>query len=254
MIFKTGIGASPGVAIAQVVTLDTEEYVIPERHVPVDHKQGEIERLEKALKFSKEEIRQLKKASIKQIGKETAGIFDFHIGLLEDKSLLKKFKDSIKQGNVTAEYAVATVLREYTREYQEMPEFFAERSKDIVDIEKRLLRNLTGQKRQSLAHLTSDVIVIAHDMTPSQTAGIDRTHVLGIATDLGGATSHTAIVARALGIPAVVGLEDVTSAIKGVETVIIDGTHGTVVRKTLFTVLMFFRICPRSRLTDRTLT
>ena len=229
MIVKMGIGASPGVAIAHAVTFDNEEFVIKKRDIPLDRKQGELDRLDKAISVSKGEIRKLKKSSVKQIGLQAAGIFDFHISVLGDTSLLKEFRDTILKGNVTAEYAVATVLRNYIKDYQEMPEFFAERSRDIVDIERRLLRNLTGQKRQSLSHLASDVIIVAHDLTPSQTLAIDRKHVKGIAMDQGGATSHTAIVAQALGIPAVVGLEDISSIIMGVETVIIDGTQGTVV-------------------------
>ncbi|MBN1555437.1 MAG: phosphoenolpyruvate--protein phosphotransferase [Phycisphaerae bacterium] len=229
MIQKKGIGVSPGVAISQVVVIDNEDFDIPERHVPVDHAQNELDRLDQAISFSKQEILDLQKRTVERIGKEAASIFDFHLGLLDDKVLYKKFKDTIHSGHVTAEYAVATVLRAYAREFLAMPQYLAERVKDVYDIEKKLLRNLTGQSRQSLAHLTRDVIVIAHDMTPSQTAGMDREHIKGIATDAGGATSHTAIIARALGIPAVVGLEDITTLATGGDTVIIDGVHGTVI-------------------------
>lgn len=229
MIQKKGIGVSPGVAISRAVVVDNEEFDIPERHVPVDHAQNELDRLDQAIRYSRQEILDLQKRTVERIGKEAASIFDFHLGLLDDKVLYRKFQDTIQSGHVTAEYAVATVLRAYAREFLSMPQYLAERVKDVYDIEKKLLRNLTGQSRQSLAHLTRDVIVIAHDMTPSQTAGMDREHVKGIATDAGGATSHTAIIARALGIPAVVGLEDITSHAAGGDTVIIDGSHGTVI-------------------------
>ena len=229
MIHKKGIGVSPGVAIAQVVVIDNEDFEIPERHVPVDHAQSEMDRLQEAVTVSKDEILDLQKRTVERIGKEAASIFDFHLGLLDDKELYKKFHDSIVNGHVTAEYAVATVLRGYAREFLAMPQYLAERVKDVYDIEKRLLRNLTGQSRQSLAHLRRDVIVIAHDMSPSQTAGMDREHIKGIALDAGGATSHTAIVARALGIPTVVGLEDITSLASGGDHVVIDGTRGVVI-------------------------
>ncbi|MCD4825917.1 MAG: phosphoenolpyruvate--protein phosphotransferase [Phycisphaerae bacterium] len=230
MIRKTGIGVSPGVAIAQVVVIDNEEFDIPERHVSVDHAQGEIDRLKEAIVVSQEEILDLQRRTVERIGTEAARIFDFHLGLLDDKVLFQKFNDTITSGNVTAEYAVATVLRAYAKEFLSMPQYLAERVKDVYDIEKRLLRNLTGQSRQSLSHLDRDVAVVAHDMTPSQTAGMDREHIKGIATDAGGATSHTAIVARALGIPAVVGLNDITAAATGGEmTIIIDGTRGQVI-------------------------
>jgi phosphoenolpyruvate-protein phosphotransferase (PTS system enzyme I) len=226
---KKGIGVSPGIAIARAVVIDNEDFDIPERHVPVDHAQSEMDRLQQAIDISKQEVLDLQKRTEDRIGKEAARIFDFHLGLLGDKVLLKKFHDTVLTGHVTAEYAVATVLRGYAREFLAMPQYLAERVKDVYDIEKRLLRNLTGQRRQSLSHLTQDVIVISHDMTPSQTAGMDRSHIRGIATDAGGATSHTAIVARALGIPAVVGLEDVTADAAGGETVIVDGTRGQVI-------------------------
>ena len=229
MIQKKGIGVSPGVAVAQVVIIDNEEFEIPERHVPVDHAQNEMDRLQQAIKVSKQEILDLQNRTVERIGKEAASIFDFHLGLLADKVLYQKFHDTIVAGHVTAEFAVASVLRGYAKEFLAMPEYLADRVKDVYDIEKRLLRNLTGQQRQTLNNLTKDVIVISHDLTPSQTAGMDRKHIKGLATDAGGATSHTAIVARALGTPAVVGLNDITSCASGGDMVIVDGSQGTVI-------------------------
>lgn len=229
MKIKKGIGVSPGVAVAPAVVVDTEEFDIPQRHVPVDHAQAELARLRKAVAVSKKEILDLRKRTAERIGKETASIFDFHLGLLEDKEMQRKFSDTILGGHVTAEYAVATVLRSYAKDFLSMPAYLADRVKDIYDIEKRLLRNLIGQRRQSLSHLTRNVAVLAHDLTPSQAAGMDREHVMGMAIDAGGQTSHTAIVARALGIPAVVGLNDVTADAAGGDLVIIDGNRGIVI-------------------------
>ena len=185
MKMKKGIGVSPGVAIAPAVILDTEEFDIPERHVPVDHAQAELSRLRKATGLSRKEIQDLRKRTAEKLGKETASIFDFHLGMLDDKLLQKKFSDTILGGHVTAEYAVNTVLRAYAKEFLAMPKYLADRVKDIYDIERRLLRNLIGQRHQSLAHLRREVIVLAHDLTPSQTAGMDRDHVLGLAIDAG---------------------------------------------------------------------
>ncbi len=229
MIIKQGIGVSPGVAVSHAVVVDAEEFDIPQRHVPVDHTRAEFTRLRKAIHVSREEIQDLQKNAADRLGKETASIFGFHLGLLSDDVLEKKFKDTIIGGHVTAEYAVATVLRGYAKEFLAMPQYLADRVKDIYDIEKRLLRNLIGQSRQSLAHLKRDVIVLAHDLTPSQAAGMDRRHIRGMAMDAGGETSHTAIVARALGIPAVVGLNDITAEATGGDMVIIDGNRGLVV-------------------------
>jgi phosphotransferase system enzyme I (PtsI) len=226
---KKGIGVSPGVAIAPVVVLDTEEFDIQERHVPVDHAQAELGRLRKAVATSRKEIQDLRKRAADRLGKETASIFDFHLGLLDDKVLQKKFSDLVLDGHVTAEYAVANILRGYAKEFLSMPEYLAERVKDIRDVERRLLRNLIGQRRQLLSHLTREVNLLAHDLTPSQTVSLDRQHVKGLAIDAGGQTSHTAIVARALGIPAVVGLNDITSEASGGDVVIIDGNRGVVI-------------------------
>ncbi len=229
MKVKNGIGVSPGVAIARAIVVDAEEFDIPQRHIPVDHAQAEQTRLRQAVATSRREIRDLQNRTVERIGKETARIFDFHLGLLADKELLGKLDATILGGHVTSEYAVATVLRGYAKEFQDMPAYLADRVKDIHDIEKRLLRNLTGAKHQSLAELRDDVCVLAHDLTPSQTAGMEKQHVRGLAIDAGGSTSHTAIVAKALGIPAVVSLNDVTSAVSGGDLVIIDGNRGVVV-------------------------
>src|SRR5207237_1324233 len=107
--------------------------------------------------------------------------------------------------------------------------YMSERVNDIYDIEKRLLRRLIGKRHEDLTHLTRDVIVVAHDMLPSQTAALDKLHVKGFATDSGGRTSHTAIVARAMGIPAVVGLGNITAEVSGGDTVVIDGNRGVVI-------------------------
>jgi len=229
MEIKKGIGVSPGVAICQAVVLDAEEYRIPQRHVSAERVPLEIERLHRALDQSRRELTDLRDSAAQRLGAETAAIFDFHLALLGDKALLDKFEQKIRAESVTAEYAVANVLRHYAKEFLQMPEYLADRVKDVYDIERRILRNLIGESRESLTRLREDVVVLAHDLTPSQTANLDRAHILGLATDAGGRTSHTAIVARALGIPAVVGLNDVTTATDAGDTVIIDGNRGVVI-------------------------
>ena len=121
-------------------------------------------------------------------------------------------------------------MRVYIRKFQDIKDtYLAERVSDIFDIERRLLRNLLGEKREELKNLTQEVVLIAHDLTPSQTALLDTEKVKGFATDVGGRTSHTAIVARALGLPAVVGLGTITTDVFGGDTVIIDGNKGIVI-------------------------
>src|SRR6185369_13720050 len=154
----------------------------------------------------------------------------FHIGVLNDKDLHKQIIAEIEKNRWTAEYAVSTVMRRYANRLAALPDkYFSERIKDIHDIERRILRHLVGQKREDLSHLTRDVIVVAHDMLPSQTAALDKLHVKGFATDVGGRTSHTAIVARAMGIPAVVGLGNITAEVSGGDMVIIDGNRGVII-------------------------
>ena len=230
MEIKKGIGVSPGVVISTAIVLDAEDLVIPKRHVDEGQVPHEIERFEEALNKSSAELFVLRDEVTQLHGKEIGSIFDFHLGLLRDKSMLNQIIAEIKTQKTTAEYAVSVVMRRYAATFASMTDrYFSERVKDIYDIERRLLKNLIGQKHEDLAHLTQNVVVIAHDLLPSQTAALDKVHVKGFATDVGGRTSHTAIVARALGIPAVVGLGNLTAEVSGGDTVIIDGERGVVI-------------------------
>jgi phosphotransferase system enzyme I (PtsI) len=230
MEIKKGIGVSPGVVISTAVVLDAEDLAIPERHIAPGSTGVEIDRFRKAVDASIAEVQAIRENMATKAGKEIAGIFDAHVGILRDKSLLKQVETEVVKQETTAEFAVSIVMRRYAQAFLKMSDrYLSERVKDIHDIERRLLHNLIGQKHQDLAHLSRDVVVIAHDMLPSQTAALDRAHVRGFATDVGGRTSHTAIVARAMSIPAVVGLGDITSEVNTGDVVIIDGHHGVVI-------------------------
>ena len=230
MEIKKGIGVSPGVVISTAVVLDAEDLLIPERHVPPGRTTDEITRFHKAIEVSIAEILVLRQSISQQAGNEIAAIFDVHVGILRDKTLIKEVENEINKLQTTAEFAVSVVMRRLAQRFLKMSDrYLSERVKDIHDIERRLLHNLIGQKHYDLAHLARDVVIIAHDMLPSQTAALDRTHVKGFATDAGGRTSHTAIVARAMSIPAVVGLGDITGEVNTGDTVIIDGHHGVVI-------------------------
>jgi len=230
MEIKKGIGVSPGVVISTAVVLDAEDLLIPERHVPEGRTTDEVTRFHQAVESAISEIAALRESIISKAGREIAAIFDVHIGILKDKSLLKQVEVEIVKQRTTAEFAVSVVMRRYSQAFLKMSDrYLSERVKDIHDIERRLLHNLIGQKHYDIAHLSRDVVIIAHDMLPSQTAALDRTHVKGFATDVGGRTSHTAIVARAMGIPAVVGLGNITAEINSGDLIIIDGHHGVVI-------------------------
>lgn len=230
MEIKKGIGVSPGVVISTAVVLDAEDLLIPKRSIPPEDVRDELQRLKQAISASVVDLTRLREAITTKHGKEIGGIFDFHLGLLKDKTLLKQINHEISTQHTTAEYAVSVVMRRYATNFLQMSDrYLSERVKDIHDIEKRLLHNLIGQRAEDLLHLDRDVVVIAHDLLPSQTASLDRRRVRGFATDVGGRTSHTAIVARAMGIPAVVGLGDITGEVSGGDTVIIDGNRGVVI-------------------------
>ncbi|HEY1629635.1 MAG TPA: phosphoenolpyruvate--protein phosphotransferase, partial [Tepidisphaeraceae bacterium] len=230
MEIKKGIGVSPGVVISTAVVLDAEALIIPRRNVKPKEVAAEVDRFSKAVSTTVEDLKKLRDQVTAEHGKQIGAIFDFHMGLLKDPTLMKEVIAEVRGQKVTAEYAVSTVMRKYAGKFQSMPDrYFSERVKDIHDIEKSMLRHLIGQKHAELATLKNDVVVIAHDLLPSQTAALDKNRVRGFATDVGGRTSHTAIVARAMGIPAVVGLGNITSEISGGDTVIIDGTRGMVI-------------------------
>jgi phosphotransferase system enzyme I (PtsI) len=230
MEIKKGIGVSPGVVISTAVVLDAEDLLIPVRHVDPSQVPAEFDRMGKAIAESVVELTRLRDDVAGKHGKEIGGIFDFHLGILRDRTLQAQIQKEIKERNVTAEYAVSVVMRRYANKFLAMTDrYLSERVKDIHDIEKSVLRHLIGQKRQDLLHLEQDVVVIAHDLLPSQTAALDKVRVKGFATDVGGRTSHTAIVARAMGIPAVVGLGNITAEVSGGDVVIIDGERGVVI-------------------------
>lgn len=230
MEIKKGIGVSPGVVISTAVVLDAEDLAIPRRHVEGAEVEREVVRFHDGVGKSLVELSTLRASMTERYSKEIGGILDFHIGLLKDRSILDSVVATIRNQKVTAEYAVSVVMRRYASDFQRISDkYLAERVKDIYDIERRIIHNLVGQRQESLAHLESDVVVIAHDLLPSQTAALDREHVRGFATDVGGRTSHTAIVARALGIPAVVGLGNLTAEVSPGDTIIIDGNRGVVI-------------------------
>ena len=230
MEIKKGIGVSPGVVIGTALVLDSEDLVIPRRQVPPSEVVSELNRFDKATEATGVAVRHQRDLITGRYGDEIGKIFDFHLGILQDKSLIQQIKKEIETNHSTAEYALSIVMRRYAGRFGQMQDrYLAERVKDIHDIERQVLEKLIGQRTQDLAHLEQDVVVIAHDLLPSQTAALDKKHVKGFATDVGGRTSHTAIVARAMYIPAVVGLGAISGEINGGDQVIIDGNHGLVI-------------------------
>ncbi len=229
MEIKKGIAVSPGIAIAKTLVIDSEDYRIPRRSVLPSERMAETKRVRDAFQKAISELEHIESGQEIKEGK-IKDIFAVHLRFLRDRSLRKKITDLVYNDLLTAEYAVSSTFRDIASHFASVNDnYISERATDMYDIEKRLLRNLLGSKREDVGHLSSEVIVVAHELSPTQTASFDRTYIKGFATDAGGRTSHTAIVARSLGIPAVVGLEDVTENIDPTSTVIIDGNRGVVV-------------------------
>ncbi|MCF6157877.1 MAG: phosphoenolpyruvate--protein phosphotransferase [wastewater metagenome] len=230
MEIRKGIAVSPGVVIHEAFMFESEGYRIPRHIIRKEEVEGEIYRLEKAIEYSKREIQNLETKVSENLGSEIGSIFGTHRMVLQDTRLKNEIVEKIRKTNFTPEFAVSLALRVYIRKFQGVNDaYLAERVSDIFDIERRLLRNLLGEKREELKNLAQEVVLVAHDLSPSQTALLDTEKVKGFATDVGGRTSHTAIVARALGIPAVVGIGTITTDVFGGDTVIVDGNRGIVI-------------------------
>jgi phosphotransferase system enzyme I (PtsI) len=230
MEIKKGIAVSPGISIAKALIIDSEDYRIPRRPVQPSQRLIEVQRVRNAFKDAIKELTHLEAARDQTAGRKVKDIFAVHLRFLRDRSLRKKITDVVQADLVTAEYAVSIVLRDIASQFSKAKDaYISERAADIYDIERRLLKQLLGKKREKVEHLTEEVTIVARELSPIQTAGFNRKFVKGIASDAGGRTSHAAIVARSLGIPAVVALEDLTEHVRGGDSVVIDGNRGIVV-------------------------
>ncbi|MFA1819155.1 phosphoenolpyruvate--protein phosphotransferase [Virgibacillus oceani] len=228
MLKITGIEASSGIAIAKAYRL--EEPDLSFEIAAINNPNEEIERLNKALELSKQEIEKIRDHTKKSIGEEQAEIFAAHLLVLSDPELINPMKKKIESDNVMAEIALKDVTDLFINMFKNMEnEYMSERAADIQDVAKRVLAHLLGVTFPGPALIDEEVIVIANDLTPSVTAQLNREFVKGFATDIGGRTSHSAIMARSLEIPAVVGTKDITTAIEPSDVIIVDGNKGEVI-------------------------
>jgi phosphotransferase system enzyme I (PtsI) len=225
-----GIAVSPGVAIGEALVMDNEGFRIPRRFLTRDAVDAELERLDRAITAVADQIERNRDAVSQELGREYGAIFEAHLQMLRDQRLRDELEQLIRERHYSPEYAVSRALRRYAKVFQSLGNSsFAERANDIFDIEKRLLKNLLGRRREEISKLTSPVLVLAHNLTPSETANLDRQFVRGFVTEVGGAGSHTAIVAEGMAIPAVVGTGPFLTDVSGGELVIIDGDQGLVI-------------------------
>ena len=232
VILMKGIGVSSGIVIGRVYILE-RGMVEPAHFCYIDpsETEREIERFNHALGASREQLARIKhKMEQDGKGKEHIRIIDAHLLILKDNMLINDTVKAIREQRVNAEWALKTVLHDIMEYFEKMDDqYFRERALDIEHIVNRLLLNLMGRKHESIAEIKDPVVVIAHDLAPTDTAQMVKGTVLGFLTDAGGKTSHTAIMARSLEIPAVVGLESVTRQAEPGDIVIVDGTTGTVI-------------------------
>jgi phosphotransferase system enzyme I (PtsI) len=225
---KKGIPASKGYAIGHAVVKDHIEVVISERLI--EDIQAEKERFYKAVEESKTQITDIIVKTTKELGSDKAEVFQSHIMILEDPELVSAVEDIIQSSKVNCEKALEGVIQGYLAIFESMDdEYMRERAADIKDISGRLQGNLAGGKPSGVESLKEDTIIVAHDLTPSDTAQLDRSKVIAFLTDIGGKTSHSAIMARTLEIPAIVGLKDITVSVKDGDLLIVDGTQGIVI-------------------------
>ena len=230
MIVLKGIPASPGVAIAKALLFDTEELLVPRRTVTDEQIPEEIRRLEEALVQTRHQLLAIQKRLAEEMGREHAEIFDAHLLVLEDHALREEILNGLKTQHLNVETIFNEVVHRHLRAFARTEdEYLRDRTADIEDVRKRILRNMLGRHPEVLSQLDQSVIVIAHDLSPSETALMHKRHVLAFVTDIGGRTGHTAIMAKALEIPAVVGVALATKRIQKDALVIVDGHRGEVV-------------------------
>jgi phosphotransferase system enzyme I (PtsI) len=224
-----GIAASSGIVIGKAFYIGEEELTVPKKKILYEDISREIYRLEEALIETRKEISTLQKRIAKEMSYDHAQIFEAHMLVLEDRLLIEDIINQIKSKKVNVEYAFSQSVRKYIETLKKIDDdYLKERALDIEDVAKRVLKRLLKKDTLSLEKVKERVIVVAHDLSPSETATFPKANILGFVTDIGGRTSHASIIARSLGIPAVVGTEIVTQYAKGGETIIVDGSEGVV--------------------------
>ena len=223
-----GTGASPGIALGKALVVEHSELAIERKNI--EDVEAEIAKLEEAVKVSTEELTKVKEKAFNELGEHEAEIFEAHLLVLADPELIDSAKAKIRDEKVNADFALNEIKEMFVGMFESMDnEYMRERAADIKDVTNRVLRHILGVKVVDLAGLDEEVVLIAHDLTPSDTATMNKKMVLGFLTDIGGRTSHTAIMARTLEIAAVVGLTDITSKVKDGDFIVFNGDTGEVI-------------------------
>ncbi|MCD4780590.1 MAG: phosphoenolpyruvate--protein phosphotransferase [Candidatus Omnitrophica bacterium] len=226
-----GIPAAPGIAFGSAFILDKQEFIIAPRDIFENEVPIEIARFEEALIKTRDEIISIQKKISLEMGGQHAQLFDAHLLVLEDRTLVEEVVKRVKSEQLSAEYIFSNVLKKYVKIFSTLEdEYLRERVGDINDVGRRVLKNLVEEtKLHELDNIVEELIIISHDLSPSDTASMYNKNIIAFATDIGGRTSHSAIMAKTLGIPAVVGLKDATLKINNQDYLIVDGRKGLVI-------------------------
>ncbi|MBI3288139.1 MAG: phosphoenolpyruvate--protein phosphotransferase [Elusimicrobia bacterium] len=230
MIVIKGIAASPGISIGRAYVIEDEDIVVERVEIPGDRIKDEVRRFKSAQKATHRDLDAAEIKVLKVLGKQHAKLIDAHRLILKDSLITHDVPKRIQEEGVNAEFALSEALEQVNRQFERMEdEFFRERRHYLFDVGKRLLLHLMKQQKRNLTDIEEECVLISRNLLPSDTLGLKDTKILGFATDLGGKTSHTAILAQSLEIPAVVGLSDVSRRVRTGDTVILDGEQGLVI-------------------------
>ncbi len=230
MIKLKGIAAASGISIGPAYKIGKEEYVVPKEQIKETDIPLQIQLFEEALIKTRREIIELQKRIAVDMGQDEAQIFDAHLLVLEDRMLIEEVISRLKKERINVAYIFSEVLKKYIDVFSKIEDdYLKERTQDVSDVGRRVLRNLLGKERKGFEDLKEKVVIVAHDISPSDAAAMHKQNVCAFVTDIGGKTSHTAIMAKSLEIPAVVGLEEATAGIKAGDTLIVDGNMGMVI-------------------------
>jgi phosphotransferase system enzyme I (PtsI) len=229
-ISKYGISASPGIVIGRAFLQDSELLVVPMTRLAEDQIEKEINHFNSVLELTKKELMSIRSHIAEQMGDDHARIFDAHLMILGDVMVSEDTVDVIRKEQIGAAAAFQRVVNRLMESFDKIEDqYLKDRYVDIIDIKRRVLRHLLGRAKGSVDKPMEPSIIVAHDLSPSDTAQLDRRMTLAYATDKGGRTSHTAILARSQGVPAVVGLEDLFGSVETGDEIIVDGNTGSVI-------------------------
>lgn len=223
-----GIPVSPGIAIGKVLIKKEQQIeLIKKNNINVTE---ELEKLTNSIDIAREQINQLYTLTLNTIGEKEAEIFDAHNMILDDPEFFGQIREKVASENINVEWAIKEVLDNFVMIFENMDnEYMRERAADLKDVSNRVIRIILGVELNDFSKLEEEVIIIANDLTPSDTAQMDKEKVIGFITEIGGRTSHTAIMARTLGIPAIVGVGNIIEFVENGDTIMFDGDNGEII-------------------------